>query len=61
MNKFFAYLSNSISAQVKTVVTQPIFWVMLFLLLACLVLTYNATAQYRLSSSVINTIRQFFT
>lgn len=59
MDNFFTSLSNSISAQVKTVVTQPIFWVMLFLLLGCLVLTYGAAAQHRLSSSIINTMRQF--
>lgn len=59
MNNLFTYLSNSISAQVKTVVTQPVFWVMLFLLLGCLVLTYGATAHHRLSSSIINTMRQF--
>lgn len=32
---------------------------MLFLLLGCLVLTYGAAAQHRLSSSIINTMRQF--
>lgn len=59
MDNFFTSLSNSISAQVKMVVTQPIFWVMLFLLLGCLVLTYGAAAHHRLSSSIINTMRQF--
>ena len=59
MNSLFTYFSNSISTQVETVVTQPVFWVMLFLLLGCLVLTYGATAHHRLSSSIINTIRQF--
>lgn len=62
MNEFHSYLtqlSNIIGDHVEDVVTNPLFWVMLFLLIGCLVLTYSGTAHSRLSSSIVNTIRQF--
>ena len=62
MNEFYSYftkLSNIIGDHVEAVVTNPLFWVMLFLLIGCLVLTYSGSAHSRLSSSIVNTIRQF--
>lgn len=62
MNEFYSYftgLSNIIGDHVEDVVTNPLFWVMLFLLLGCLMLTYSRTAHSRLSGSIVNTIRQF--
>ena len=61
MNEFYAFftkLSNIIGKQAEDVVTNPLFWVMMFLLLGCLVLTYGGTSHSRLSSSIVNTIRQ---
>lgn len=54
-------ISSELGEQVETVVKTPFFWVLIFLLLGSLVLTYNSSSQNRLSGSLINTIRMFGT
>jgi len=58
---YYKGISKILGDQVETVVKTPFFWVLVFLLLGCLVLTYNGTSQNRLSGSLINTVRLFGT
>lgn len=40
------------------IITNPFFWVIIFVLLCCVMLTYSGSAQNRLSGSIISTLRQ---
>lgn len=55
---YFQKICNLLEDKVQKIITEPLFWVMLFLLLCCIVLAYSGTSQGRLSSSIISTLRQ---
>lgn len=56
--KHFESICELLGDKVQGIITEPLFWVMVFLLLCCMVLTYSGTSQNRLSSSIVNTLRQ---
>ncbi len=53
MFEHYKAISEALGRQVETVVKTPFFWVLIFLLLGSLVLTFNSSSQNRLSGSLI--------
>lgn len=47
-----------LETKVRSIIIEPLFWIMIFLLLCCVVLAYGGASQNRLFSSVVNTLRQ---
>ena len=58
IGKHFQRICELLGKQAQNVVTEPLFWVMVFLLVCCMVLTYSGASQSRLSNSIVNTVRQ---
>ena len=54
----FESICELLGEKVQNIITEPLFWVMMFLLLCCMVLTYSGASQGRLSNSIVNTLRQ---
>ena len=57
----FQSICQLLGDEVQDIIAKPLFWVMLFLLLCCMVFTYSNASQNRLTTSIINTLRQFGT
>lgn len=55
----FDEICRIIGNEAEKLFGSPLFWVMVIVLIACLVLTYSGNTQNRLSGSVVNTFRQF--
>lgn len=58
IGQHFQRICELLGKQAQDIVTEPLFWIMVFLLVCCMVLTYSGVSQSRLSNSLVNTVRQ---
>ena len=58
IGKHFQRICELLGERAQNIVTEPLFWAMVFLLVCCMVLTYSGASQSRLSNSIVNTVRQ---
>lgn len=58
VGQHFQRICELLGKQAQGILTEPLFWVMVFLLVCCMVLTYSGASQSRLSNSLVNTVRQ---
>lgn len=61
IGQHFQRICELLGQQTTDIITEPLFWVMIFLLVCCMVLTYSGASQSRLSNSLVNTVRQLGT
>lgn len=57
----FKKICDLLESSIQGIIMDPVFWVILILLLCCVVLAYSGTSQGRLTGSIINTVRQLGT
>lgn len=58
IGRHFQRICELLGKQAQDIVAEPLFWIMVFLLVSCMVLTYSGASQSRLSNSIVNTVRQ---
>ena len=59
--RHFQEICNLLEGSIQGIIMDPVFWIILFLLLCCVVLAYGGASQGRLAGSIINTVRQLGT